>query len=126
MEEPLGRIEEARAPGMAAREANDGRVRGRDCASRQRETTGDAVQGHAPNRTLFDRFERPDDEREGRTMAFQLTLLDLVNAVSESATTDAEVVATVVHLVNSGIVQLCGNFRGARFELDTVGMSAAA
>ncbi len=59
-------------------------------------------------------------------MAFQLTLLDLVNVVSESATTDAEVVATVVHLVNSGIVQLCGNFRGARFDLDTVGMSAAA
>ena len=59
-------------------------------------------------------------------MAFQLTLLDLVNVVSENAATDAEVVATVVHLVNSGIVQLCGNFRGARFDLDTVGVSAAA
>jgi hypothetical protein len=59
-------------------------------------------------------------------MALQTTLLDLVKAVSESATTDAEVVATVVYLVNSGTVQLCGNFRGARFDLDTVGVHAAA
>lgn len=59
-------------------------------------------------------------------MALQLTMLDLVKAVSDSAATEAEVVATVVHLVNSGIVQLCGNFRGARFDLDAVGMSAAA
>jgi hypothetical protein len=59
-------------------------------------------------------------------MALQLTMLDLVKAVSDSAATEAEVVATVVHLVNSGIVQLCGNFRGARFDLDAVGLSAAA
>jgi hypothetical protein len=59
-------------------------------------------------------------------MAIQITLLDLVQAVSESAATEAEVVATIVHLVNSGIVQLCGNFRGARFDLDAVGISAAA
>jgi hypothetical protein len=59
-------------------------------------------------------------------MALQLTLLDLVKAVSESADTDAEVVATVVYLVNSGMVQLCGNFRGARFDLDSVGLTAAA
>jgi hypothetical protein len=48
-------------------------------------------------------------------------MLDLVNAVSRSATNDREVVATVVYLVNSGVVQLCGSFRGARFDLDTVG-----
>jgi hypothetical protein len=59
-------------------------------------------------------------------MAIQITLLDLVKAVSDSAATEAEVIATVVHLVNSGIVQLCGNFRGARFDLDAVGLSAAA
>jgi hypothetical protein len=53
-------------------------------------------------------------------------MLDLVKAVSENATTEAEVVATVVHLVNSGLVRLCGNFRGARFDLETVGMTAAA
>jgi hypothetical protein len=59
-------------------------------------------------------------------MALQLTMLDLVNAVSDSAATEAEVIATVVHLVNSGIVQLCGNFRGARFDLDAGGVRAAA
>ena len=59
-------------------------------------------------------------------MALQTTMLDLVKAVSENATTEAEVVATVVHLVNSGLVRLCGNFRGARFDLETVGMTAAA
>ena len=59
-------------------------------------------------------------------MALRLTLLDLVRAVSESAATETEVVATVVHLVNSGVVQLCGNFRGARFDLGTAGASAAA
>jgi hypothetical protein len=59
-------------------------------------------------------------------MAFQVTMLDLVTAVSESAATEAEVVSTVVHLVNSGIVQLCGNFRGARFDVATRGLEAAA
>jgi len=59
-------------------------------------------------------------------MALQLTLLDLVKAVSDSAASEAEVVATVVHLVNSGVVRLCGNFRGARFDLDAIGISAAA
>ncbi len=59
-------------------------------------------------------------------MALQITMLDLVMAVSESAATDAEVVATVVYLVNSGTVQLCGNFRGARFDLGTAGVAAAA
>ena len=59
-------------------------------------------------------------------MALEITLLDLVKAVSDSAANDAEVVATVVHLVNSGTVRLCGNFRGARFDLDSAGMTVAA
>lgn len=50
-------------------------------------------------------------------MARKITLLDLVLAVSEYARSDDEVVATVVHLVNSGAVRLCGNFAGARFDL---------
>jgi len=58
-------------------------------------------------------------------MALQLTMLDLVKAVSATATTDAEVVATVAYLVNSGAVQLCGNFRGARIDLDGAAMTAA-
>jgi hypothetical protein len=57
-------------------------------------------------------------------MGTQLTMLDLVQAVSAHARTDAEVVATVVYLVNSGAVRLCGNFRGARFDLDEVGPPA--
>jgi len=59
-------------------------------------------------------------------MAIQVTLLDLIQALTESARNDAEVVAAVVHMVNSGMVQLCGNFRGARFDLAPVGASAAA
>src|SRR5215471_15168112 len=51
-------------------------------------------------------------------MTTTATLLDLVSAVSAYARSDAEVVATVVYLVNSGAVRLIGNFRGARFDLD--------
>jgi hypothetical protein len=51
-------------------------------------------------------------------MTQDITLLDLVTAVSEHARNEAELIATVVHLVNSGIVRLCRNFRGARFVLD--------
>ncbi len=43
----------------------------------------------------------------------EITLLDLVAAVAETATSDAEVVATVSELINSGKVRLIGNFRGA-------------
>ncbi len=45
-----------------------------------------------------------------------VTMLDLVRAVAEEARSEAEVLATVVHLVNSGQVALCGNFRGCRFD----------
>ncbi|TMB18009.1 MAG: hypothetical protein E6J71_13430 [Deltaproteobacteria bacterium] len=61
-------------------------------------------------------------------MTRYITLLDLVNAVSTHARTEADVVATVVHLVNSGTVRLCGTFKGARFDLsglDTPGQAAA-
>jgi len=50
-------------------------------------------------------------------MNAQTTLLDLVTAVNDEADSEDEVIATVVHLVNSGTVRLCGNFRGARFDL---------
>ena len=61
-------------------------------------------------------------------MPAESTLLDLVTAVSEYASTESEVVATIVHLVNSGRVRLCGNFRGAKFDLRDVragGVAAA-
>ena len=50
-------------------------------------------------------------------MAQNVTLLDLVKAVSDHARSEGEVIATVVYLVNSGRVRLCGNFKGARFDL---------
>jgi hypothetical protein len=53
-------------------------------------------------------------------------MLDLVKAVSAVATTETEVVATVAYLVNSGTVRLCGNFRGARIDLDGADIPAAA
>lgn len=59
-------------------------------------------------------------------MVLRSTLLELVKAVSDYAETDAEIVATVVHLVNSDQVRLCGNFRGARFDLATTDVTAAA
>ena len=59
-------------------------------------------------------------------MVLRCTLLELVKGVSEYAETDTETVATVVYLVNSGRVQLCGNFRGARFDLEATGLTRAA
>ena len=41
------------------------------------------------------------------------TLLELVAAVADYAETDAEVVATVQRLINTGRVELIGAFRGA-------------
>jgi hypothetical protein len=53
-------------------------------------------------------------------MALDTTLLDLVNAVSVQARSEAELIATVVYLVNTGRVRLCGNFKDARFDLRTL------
>ena len=44
------------------------------------------------------------------------TLLDLVNAVAEHARSEAEILATVVFMVNRDHVRLCGTFKGTRFE----------
>ena len=46
-----------------------------------------------------------------------VTLLDLVQVVNECTTSDTEAVATVVYLINSGVVLLCGTFAGARIDL---------
>jgi hypothetical protein len=50
-------------------------------------------------------------------MAPQVTMKDLVSAVAENAKSDAEIVATVVHMVNAGLVHLDGKLKGARFDL---------
>ena len=49
--------------------------------------------------------------------ARKTTLLDLVQVVSNYATSDDEIVATVAYLINSGKVRLCGNFAGAKIHL---------
>jgi hypothetical protein len=46
----------------------------------------------------------------------ETTLLELVQAVSEVASTDQEVVATVLHMLRSGSVRLRGSFRGSLLE----------
>ena len=43
----------------------------------------------------------------------EITLLELVAAVADSAANDREVIATVSELLNSGKITLVGNFRGA-------------
>ena len=53
-------------------------------------------------------------------MARMVTLLDLVNAVVEYSSSDAELIAAVVYMVNQGHVRLCGTFKGARFDLSTL------
>ncbi len=54
---------------------------------------------------------------EGRPMARDVTLLDLVMTVSEYTNSEAEVLVRVVDLVNFGAVRLCGIFKGARLDL---------
>src|SRR5438552_14635366 len=62
----------------------------------------------------------------GTTMATSVTLLDLVTEVAKYARSDEEVIATVAYMVNSGRVRLCGNFKGARFDLDALTDDVAA
>jgi len=57
-------------------------------------------------------------------MPTRMTLLELVTRIAAHADTDDEIVILAASLVNSGAVELCGNFRGARFVLDTLVPSA--
>jgi len=41
----------------------------------------------------------------------EVTLLELVQAICDETSDDRDVVATVRHLLSSGQVRLCGNFR---------------
>ncbi len=49
-------------------------------------------------------------------MALTVTLRELVTAVSDYAQSENEVVATVIHMINSGQVKLRGSFDGARVD----------
>ena len=55
------------------------------------------------------KLARLDAQRE----TLEITLLELVAAVADSARDEREVVATVSELINSGKIRLVGNFRGA-------------
>ena len=47
-------------------------------------------------------------------------------AAGKYARSDNEVIATVAYMVNSGRVRLCGNFKGAYFDLDALTDDVAA
>ena len=49
-------------------------------------------------------------------MALTVTLRELVTAVSDCAQSENEVVATVIHMINSGQVRLHGSFSGAQVD----------
>ena len=51
------------------------------------------------------------------TIKKESTLLELVQSVMSEAQNDEEVVATIVYLINSGKVRLCGSFAGAKVTL---------
>jgi hypothetical protein len=54
-----------------------------------------------------------------------LTLLDVIQAVSEVAESDQETLATMVHLISSGQVKLSGNtVRAMRHFMATVDTAA--
>jgi hypothetical protein len=53
-------------------------------------------------------YEKPEPE--------PVTLLELVDAVCDVTDDEREVVATVLHMLRSGAVKLCGNFRGAKID----------
>jgi len=44
------------------------------------------------------------------------TLLDLVQTVGQFAKDDTEIVTVIAHMINSGRVQLCGTFAGAKIS----------
>jgi hypothetical protein len=57
--------------------------------------------------------------------SYNLTLLDLILAVSEVAANDQEIMATVADLINSGQVRLCGEAAGATIDLLATADAAA-
>jgi hypothetical protein len=59
----------------------------------------------------------PAAERRGRAGSSEYTLLELVEAIADVTDDDREIVATVIHLLASGQVRLCGNFRDEPVEL---------
>lgn len=57
-------------------------------------------------------IRQPIAQLQGET-SVEITLLDLVSAVSDECRSEAEVVATVLHMLATGRARLRGNFRAA-------------
>ena len=56
-------------------------------------------------------------------MRRDVTMLELMTALTEHTGTEAEAIATIIHMVNSGAVRLCGTFSGARIDFGEVDQS---
>ena len=54
---------------------------------------------------------------QGEPISGAYTLLELVQSVGEVTSSDQEVVATVIHMLRSGRVRLCGSFCNEPIEL---------
>ncbi len=59
-------------------------------------------------------------------MAPKVTMLDLVTAVAEEAKSEAELIAAVVYMVNSGRVRLNGNFQDCLFDISRMDWAGVA
>ena len=53
-----------------------------------------------------------------QTTVIHTTLLELVQAINSMIDDDTQVVATIVHLINSGRVQLTGTFKNTRLIIE--------
>src|SRR5437762_238202 len=119
-------VEGCRETGAAGRSALCRQVGGEDvtgCGGRyavKESRIGIRYSAAAPGRGPLSGIELASGPiAEGRAMGQTVTLLDLVNAVAEHARSEAEVIATIVCMVNERHVRLCGTFKGARFDLTT-------
>ena len=58
----------------------------------------------------------PSASMEAEWSVQPTTLLDLVRTIGSVTEDDREVVATVLHMLRTGRVRLCGNFSGASVD----------
>jgi hypothetical protein len=59
----------------------------------------------------------PELQNPQEALSGERTLLELVQSIGEITSNDEEVVATVIYMLRSGRVRLCGNFRDERIDL---------
>lgn len=84
-------------------------------STRTRRSSGPTRRGQQRSRYQRRRLEPPALQRARvATYRRHTTMLDLIQVVQQHVATDAEVVAIVTVLVNTGAVVLAGNFAGMR------------